>query len=311
MQSPLPPKFARIVALMDGSTFEHERINARRSAERLAEDYGWTFEEALRVTIRSKPRDPPTRAEAEAATRAMHAKAERESARLRERRSKLDPLITLYGSFEAALAPCWREQALFRAVAQWRVTSPAPDDRWTRTLDNNTDPINLAPKVIHALRQAYILPCTFAEAKSECDYWMRRTAEMKLLRRVDGDPYSYEALDLVPLARYCIVLKLALQGLLVENLQELQQRYDMVMEEDDFDLEHYEAIRKDIKRLAARELERSKFSSKRDVALEIRLALEKNKDQFDRVISRAIGCSPTTVGRVRRQMEKERNAQVG
>jgi len=155
----LPPKFAQIIALMDSSCYEHERITAREKATTLANKHGLSFEDALRATPRANPRDlPSTRAEVYAAETAAAAARAKQEAKQREQRAKLAPLIELYGSIDAALAPCWRERLLVDAVARWRVAFPAQNQRWTMTLDG-VDSIGRMPDhVRRAVSLAYPLP---------------------------------------------------------------------------------------------------------------------------------------------------------
>jgi len=304
MTRTLPSKFELIVALMDGSTFEPQRVSAREAATKLAEQHGWQFDDALRATLRAKPRDlPPTRAQASAAAEAVRIEAERERARQQAWQIKTGPLIKLYGSFEAALEPCWRERALIAAVAPWRVAMPAPNHRWTESLDGNSSDEVKSVAIIRALKRAYPVPATFGEAKNEHDYWIARRKELALLLQHDPNSLYTENLDIVVVARQNIVSELFLYKLRVDSLQELHQRCSAIISSGSLSDEKMEGLHADIAVLAARELDRSQLDRRRDVVAEIKLEFERDKGQSARAVARAVRCSPTTVCRVRRQVD--------
>ena len=308
MKRTLPRKFEQIVALMDDSLFEHERITARERATELAEKHGWRFEEALRSIPRAKPRDPPpTRADAYAADALAAAERERQEARQREQQARLAPLIKLYGSIGAALAPCWRERLLLDAVARWRVAWPRPDQRWTLSVDGASSTMDTPDRVRRALSSAYPLPPTFADARIEYNYWKTRDKELGLILNDSTDISKETHLDLVAWMRQRIVSNLYYHGLAAATLQELEQRAIAISEMDSQPLpREWDRVCSDIAFLAARERDDGQLHRTFRVVDRIRAELQRDKERFDREIARIVGCSPTTVGRVRRETNMAR-----
>ena len=308
MKQTLPRKFEQIVALMDGSLFEHERITARERATEFAKKHGWTFEDALRSISRAKPRDPPhTRAEAYAAEELAASQRAEQEARQREQRARLAPVIKLYGSIYAALAPCWREQLLLDAVARWRVAQPWPNQRWTYTIDGDCFPMKMSNRVRRALSSAYPLPLTFADARLEYEYWRRRNEEIGMILDDPEKPSRDTHLDVIAYLRQRIVSDLICHGYAVSTLQELEQRVAAVSEVGNQPLGcEWNRICRDIALLAAREREGDQSDRIFGVADKVRMELQRDKERSDREISRIVGCSPTTVGRLRRKINLAR-----
>ncbi len=301
-------KFELIVALMDGSLFEHERITARERATKLAEAHGLTFEDALGSISRAKPRDPPpTRATAYVAEQRAASERAKQEARQREQRARLAPLIKLYGSIDAALAPCWREQRLLDAVAHWRVTQPHPNQRWTSSVDGARSTIDITARVRRALCSAYPLPPTFADARIECDYWKKREEELGLITEDPEYPSQDTHLDMVAQMRQCIVSDLVCHSYVVSTLQELEQRVAAISELDNQPSAcEWDRICLDIALLADREREGGHLKRPFSVAHKVRMELQRDKERSDREIARIVGCSPTTVGHLRRKMNLAR-----
>ena len=289
---------------MDGSNFEHERITSREKATRVAEDHGWTFQNALASITRVRARElPPTRAEADAAEKAKRVAAAAEDAKVREWELSLEPLIKLYGSREAAFAPCRREQALLASVVRWHVAMPSPNGRWTKTLDGSSTHVVRSALVLEALKNAYPLPTTILLAKFEHDYWIARGRELAMLRRMD-EQAPVRALDIVAIARLRLVDQLLRHGIRADSAQELDIRCGIVLSNHPTRKE-LDAVREDAALLARRESDRARFGERRDVSLAVRIALanERYAKFGDRAIARIVGCSPTTVSKVRRKAE--------
>ena len=301
----LPSKFALLIALMDSSPYEPERITAREKAAKIAERNGWSFEAALSATPRVKPRDlPPTRAETYAAEAGAVAARAKQEAKLRKQHAKLARLIETYGSLDEALAPCWRERILTVAVARWRVACPAPNQRWTESLDGSIE--GMSSRVRRAISKAYPLPVTFAEAKIELDYWNKRDYELGLIADPE-DPLSNIRLDLVASHRREIIQELVTFRLSISTLQELEQRVVEISKMDDEPTRcEWNRVRGDIVKLAARERDDGPMDRAFSVAERVRIELRRDKERSDREIARILGVSPTTVGKVRCQMNAPR-----
>jgi hypothetical protein len=58
-------------------------------------------------------------------------------------RRRLARVIKRYGSEEAALAPCEREQLLRAAVKKWSKFCAKPYQRWTQSIDGYSDAYEL------------------------------------------------------------------------------------------------------------------------------------------------------------------------
>ena len=298
-------KFAAVVALMDGSSYPHERITAREKAERIAEDLGMPFETALLMVRHRNPCPlPPTRAEAEAEIAAARAAADAEEGRRQARDAALVDLTALYGSLDVAEAPCWRERALVDAVARWRVTHPAPYDRWTYTIAGGTFEHKLPDDVRRAIRRAVPWPESFAEARAEIAYWKLRAGEYALLFDEVIEDGNLERLDLVVQMRADMIYKLIAHDLEVQTVYDLEQKVDAITETGGPDEGEWTATCEAIHRLANSERAGVGNGIPSSVASRVRSELrrdeERKENRSDRAIARLLGCSPTTVGKMRR-----------
>ena len=140
----LDPRFGKVIALMESTTHTGERASARERAATIAASCGMTFEEAMER--HNAPAPPKQRSllddledafeKAEPGYKARRAteKDEKERARLLRR----DQIIAQYGSEDAALAPCSREQILRDALGPILTFCDPLGQRWTRAIDGKS-----------------------------------------------------------------------------------------------------------------------------------------------------------------------------
>ncbi len=122
-----------------------------------------------------------------------------------------------------------------------------------------------------------------------------------MLRDADQDQ-SRCALDVVASARVCLLDQLLRHEIRAASAQELSLRCNIVFTGHPTPKE-LDAVREDAAFLATRDVERARFGERRDVALEVKMVLtsKRHSGLGDRAIARMVGCSPTTVGKIRRQ----------
>ena len=308
----LDPRFSKVVALMRSTRHAGEQKAARSRAEAMAAAAGMTLEEALAVDTAPtsegffsgfadsmEAAHPGWKAEQAAGKRAK-------VAAWKVRRAAL---IARYGSIDAATAPCERERLILAAVACWRTVRDNP--RWTHALDGWTGWASAARReapahVIEAIEQAYPLPTTFAQAKAEHDYWTVRNQELEDAFSEDGSSLGDNELDLPTAIRAGIVSALAEHELPVSTLADLHGRFAMYRESESNDDTVEAALFRDIETMALREAQASHVTTMPSAYLRVHEAgqvealLRANPQWSDRRIARAGGCSPTTVGKIRR-----------
>ncbi len=309
--TPLDPRFSKVVALMRSTQHAGEQKAARSRAEAMAVAAGMTLEEALAVVAAPTSEwffDVFDRKE-DAADRSWKAEqAARRRAKIAAWTIRRAALIAKYGSIDAATAPCERERLILAAVARWRTVRDNP--RWTHALDGWTGWALAARKevpahVIEAIEQAYPLPTTFAQAKAEHDYWTDRNQELEDAFSDDGDSFGDNELDLPTAIHAELVRALAEHELPVTTLADLHARFAMYRESESNDDRVEAALFRDIGAMALREAQVSNVTttsapSPVHDAGGIEDLLEAHPEWSDRRIARAGGCSPTTVGRIRR-----------
>ncbi len=308
----LDPRFSKVVALMRSTQHAGEQKAARSRAEAMAVAAGMTLEEALAVDAAPTSEwffDIFDRKE-DAADRSWKAEqAARRRAKIAAWTIRRAALIAKYGSIDAATAPCERERLILAAVARWRTVRDNP--RWTHALDGWTGWAFAARKeapahVIEAIVQAYPLPTTFAQAKAEHDYWTVRNQELEDAFSEDGSSLGDNELDLPTAIRAGIVRALAEHELPVSTLSDLHGRFAMYRESESNDDTVEAALFRDIETMALREAQASDVttmpstSSRVHEAGQVEALLRANPQWSDRRIARAGGCSPTTVGKIRR-----------
>jgi hypothetical protein len=216
-----------VIALYLSTTFEGEKETARSKIELLAKQINLTFDEALAAYHYDI--DGPARQETaneqwsrrweaqskkSAAAAAMSAKEEKRrneryerDIQERNRRVALrEEVLRRYGSEEAVMAPCAREQKLRAAIAQWR------------TVMNDGH----APPALEAIRNAYPFPDNFADALEEFNHWRKRDYDKALVQL--RNPGEYEELHRVATDRWEMVRKLIEFDLPVRNVSDLSAR---------------------------------------------------------------------------------------
>ena len=221
-------------------------------------------------------------------------------------------IVARYGSEEAAAAPCWREKLILAAVAPWRTVQRRPYERWTDKLDGWRDALkgyrHAPARVIVAISAAYPMPTTFAEAKAESDYWEDRDNELRDLFSKDGSGTDLgdTALDFAASLRADMVRDLAERDLPVTTLADLHARFVMYRDCQCTDVETENALFRDLTTLVEQQATTAAppapRSNRPELVGQIKEALKADARRSDRWIARALGCSPTTVGGVRRGM---------
>ena len=321
----LDPRFSKVVALMRSTQHAGEQKAARSRAEAMAVAAGMTLEEALAVDAVPKSEwffDIFDREE-DAADRSWKAEqAARRRVKIVAWTIRRAALIAKYGSIDAATAPCERERLILAAVARWRTVRDNP--RWTHALDGWTGWALAARQevpahVIEAIEQAYPLPTTFAQAKAEHNYWTERNQELEDAFSEDGDSLGDNELDLPTAIRADIVRALVEHELPVTTLADLHARFAMYRESKSNDDRVEAALFRDIGAMALRESQVSNVTTTSaplpvHEAGRIENFLKAHPDWSDRRIARAGGCSPTTVGKIRRAigaMCSDRSVQRG
>lgn len=312
--SKIDPRLKKIIALWRRTEHDGERQAARARAEELCERLGVKFEDAV-------SRDEADRSSGgqvnpfagfddfmearEPGYKAQQAQKAKEKAAARAARAKA--LIDRYGSKEAALAPCERERLLLAAVAKWRTPQKPPHDRWTHDVDGWQSAWKPAPPHVDAaIRSAYPLSETFAEAQAEAEYWRQRDRDMGDLL---DDQYGDYALDMVAEARLQIIQRLIDADLVVRTPADLLVRFrsfndrECVLDGDDqekllSDLEGIVAANEAyLSNVGNGHIETPSRPSKMSGRIEG--ALRADPARSDRAIARELGCSPTSVGKVR------------
>ena len=219
-----------------------------------------------------------------------------------EWRKRKAEIIKRYGDADTAAAPCAREKLLLAAVEPWRTKS----EEWTLELDGWRDSglmyREMPTHALQAIKTAYPLPTTFAEAKAEDDYWRARNSELEDVLIEDGAFAGDIALDLVAEVRAAIVRDLALHELHITNVIDMHERFAMYREAGVDDPRVEDALFRDLAAMVVAVRARpsmARTDTPSDATDRIRTALNANPSRSDRDIARSCHCSPTTVGRLR------------
>ena len=326
MTKPLDPLFIKVVALMRSTQHEGERASARQRATAIAARCGMTYEEAIRI------HDAPAAAKAKPAAENPFAgfadwmeekepgwkasEAAKRAEKVRAWSIRKAAIIARYGSMEAASAPCWREKLILAAVAPWRTVKRRPYERWTDKLDGWRDALHgyrkAPPRVIAAISAAYPMPTTFGKAKAEADYWEARNRELEDLFSEDGTGLGDTALDFAASLRADMVRDLAERDLPVTTLADLHARFVMYRDRQYHDVETEDVLFRDLTTLVEQQVAAqapsptarppAPRSNRPELIGQIVEALKADARRSDRWIARTLGCSPTTVGGVRREV---------
>ncbi len=331
MTKPLDPLFIKVVALMRSTEHEGERASAQKRAAAIAARCGMTFEEAIRIhdapaTAKAGKAKPASKSPFEDIDDWMEKKepgwkAKRSAERAEKVRAwtiRKAAILARYGSVEAAAAPCWREKLILLAVTPWRTVQRRPYERWTDKLDGWRDALQgyrkAPPHVIAAISTAYPMPTTFAEAKAESDYWEARDNDLRDLFSKDGSGTDLgdTTLDFAASLRADMVRDLAERDLPVTTLADLHARFALYRDREYHDIETEDAIFRDLTTLVERQeaapvpsptaAPPAPRSRRPELVGQLKEALKADARRSDRWIARALGCSPTTVGGVRRDM---------
>ncbi|WP_158811079.1 hypothetical protein [Beijerinckia sp. L45] len=322
----LDPKFAKIIALMNSTKFDGERQSCRARAEQVAKSCGMSFEEAMEALQRATAKSSLHSnfyddyvAAKEAADRAERERANAE--RRRRHAERQAAVIAKYGSKKAVLAPCERERLILEAVKPWRVAQERPHERWTGNLggwsDYGFNREKMPPQILEAILRAYPLPTTFAAAKAEHEYWETRNDDMDCILDTDGLGLGDIALDVAAGVRAEAVRDLALREIRLTTIADLHARFAMYRGLESTWERVEDAIFRDLEAMAKTEADLSNPSkASSDIGIPISSPsdhpstsdhtvadmLRADPTRSDRHVARACGCSPTTVGKIRRQL---------
>ena len=313
--------------------FPEESDVCRTMAERLARNIGATYDDL--VALMDAPASAEMRREAEAARKAQQRRREaaeeaerwrreqeeyereREAEREREReakraetqarRDRRREVIARYGKTkDDVLAPCIREKAILAAVARWRVPD-AGQPRWTEAIDGWHDYWNEtpSPRLVDAVMHVYPMPKTFAAACEELDYWTRRASDLEAMRIKTDGWYPPSDLDLVARLRCKLVQNLVMDELPCTTAADI---YDRVLRYSGFKgrpkTDLWTSLLRDLKALAEQQLvtpEPSASVQPGNLRDRIMDALRADPSTSDRTLAGQFGCSPTTVGKARRE----------
>jgi hypothetical protein len=196
-----------------GNENEGEASNARRLADKLLKEAGfkfsdlpaifaskkasatsdagwWTGSADVAEVMRRSQEVERQRAEREAARRQAEARAAEAEARRRgeARRHALDlkrdELIARYGSEEKARSPCLGAQFFVESsyAEAFNAMLISKGD-----LSFSVDFNDLPEELADAIRQAFPFPQTIPDARTECEYWSGRVAELALLDYHEND----------------------------------------------------------------------------------------------------------------------------
>lgn len=296
-------KLRKVRALMEGGKTEGERQAARAKAEALAARAGLTLQAALsKMDTPTKPqsgnmfagfddwmeaKEPGWKAEQ------ARRRADREAKRL----ARCRELLAEYGSEKAVFAPNDLERRLRRALAPLR-------DKW-HGMDGFKDWVsgNPTPAMWEAIRKAGPLPDTLQGVWDEFKGWERLGDD-----RVTFDPY-YD------MPAHVRAREAALSHLLdrmpAPNVEGVRTRLDWLAHvtaldyarnpEDDTAL--VEVLRADFAAIAAGmqpapQDEPQRPAQRRAAVMDL---LSASPGLSDREIARRVGCSPQTVGNIRRR----------
>jgi hypothetical protein len=285
---------------------DRERQALRREAEFKAKRAGQTFKDAFQADSDLRDYDAVSMEDVGEARQPGY-----KAAKARKIAAALAPLLERYGSIEAIIAPCERERKLLDAVRSWRKSHTPPFERWTDSVDGWADGWKEPPPHVEAaIRNAYPLPETLAEARDELRYWQRRAYELCIAAGdyVVASLGGADRLDLVAQRRREIVESLLKSGLQVRTPADLLERASLYRERENVDAEFLNRIFADLEGIVAAPVAESAqpqasvhrghipSSVHRE---QIADALGADPSRTDRSIAREFGCSPTTVGRVR------------
>jgi hypothetical protein len=244
--------------------------------------------------------------------------AERE-AKNRERAAYRKAVLDKYGSKEAVIAPCWREQRLRDSLGPLVVNQDDPCSRWTASIDGNGDFYSfyssekISDRVRRAIEGAYELPSTINGAYAEYQEWREREKELDAALNWNT---GNTALDLVCYARQECVRALFETEIVASDIHDVlfRSHYISTLE---IHCDWVEAaILRDLEHLARSPAVPSRpepsksdsvqsghpqtASERRQTVIDL-LSKMDTAGLPDREIARRAGVSPSTVGAMRRK----------
>ncbi|RYC29365.1 hypothetical protein D3273_24295 [Lichenibacterium minor] len=307
----LDPRFAKILAKMRSTPFEPEKVAARMLAERIAIKSGLTFDEAISIMDgkRSNSTYTPGRTEPSRQEAARREAERRRAEQVRIWKAKKTAIVKRYGSTDRVFARCECESRLVAAVSAWRTVVPGTSER-TSSLDGWRGWTRTAPlppqRVVDAICKAYRLPESITEALKECDYWALRDADVAQMLCEGGRAAHGNTLDLVILVRLDIVRELAERKLPLRSVAELRERFRRFQAPFIADQALAAALLQDLEDLS--HLSASDDSHVDSIARMIGNRLKQDPSISDRRLARELNCSPTTVGKIRKDLGLSGNA---
>ena len=191
---------------------------------------------------------------------------------------------------------------ILNAVGKWRRLTP--DKRWTESLDGWSGDFSRAPAHVEAaVRDAYPMPTTYQQALAEWEYWVQRDEDLLIAQNIDVRSYKGEGLDLSVMLRHDLVHNLVLHDMPLTELRDVVDRLRRCREEDFNSKEVSDALLRDLDFIAERSPPQAEVSSEASSPLNSRvmISLKRDPSRSNREIAREVGCSPTIVGRVRKE----------
>ncbi|KAA0573323.1 hypothetical protein FZ983_30380 [Azospirillum sp. B21] len=256
-------RFAKVLALAS-SDHDGEALAALRKARDMLKAAGKTFSDVIAeeapVVVYAQPTAPTftdiftgfedRMEEMEPGWKAKRAAEQAE--RTRKRAAYRKAVIEKYGSAEAAVAPCWREQKVRAALGSLITPCEQPWARWTHHIENIGHCGDffgfkeVSQQVRAAIETAYTLPTTIQDAHAEYEAWREREREIEAAENWQtGDT----ALDLAAYGRMERVRMLLETELPARDLSDLlfRSRYYRALECQDDRIEA--AIHRDLESL--------------------------------------------------------------
>lgn len=280
---------------------DDERDTLRAQIEAAAKRNGKTFKQAFddddgkRLSSRSSFFDGLEDAiEANQPGHKRRRRQEEDAKAAASARRRAAVLARYGGSEEAAFAPCEGEQMLIDALAHWRKVRPECP-RWTDSVDGWADWYEKPPAHIDAaIRAAIPLPTTLDEAEAEWKYWRERDEDLCALV---GDMIGDYQLDGIVIARMRIIEKMIEFELPARTISDVAVRVRLLRHREGSEDKDVTRIFDDIFALAA--TSSGPPVQRGQIADQIRA----NPGRTDRSIARELRCSPTTVGKVRGELD--------
>ena len=149
------------------------------------------------------------------------------------------------------------------------------------------------------------MPATFAEAQVEHDYWTQRRQDMLDIHDDEAAELLTDALDLVAQVRADMVRDLVMHELPTTTLADLHARFALLRASEISEPETEEALFRDLTAIMEQDAappQRADQPARPQPHGQVADAIRADPSRSDRDIARAFGCSPTTAGKVRREL---------